>query len=116
MTRYRRRLTEERARETQRLQKVLEDANVKLDSVASDMLGVTGRLILDALCAGERDPDVLAEMASGTAAGQDRRSYARRVPGRFNDHHACMVARARSPTSTTSTRPIAPARRTGRRR
>jgi transposase len=63
VTRYRRQLTEERARETQRLQKVLEDANVKLSSVASDVLGVTGRMILDALCAGERDPDRLADMA-----------------------------------------------------
>ena len=43
VTRYRRQLTEERARETQRLQKVLEDASVKLSSVASDVLGVTGR-------------------------------------------------------------------------
>jgi hypothetical protein len=42
VTRYRRQLTEERARETQRLQKVLEDANVKLSSVASEVLGVTG--------------------------------------------------------------------------
>ena len=72
VTRYRRQLTEERARETQRLQKVLEDANVKLASVASDVLGVTGRMILDALCAGERDPDVLAEMAQRTTARQDR--------------------------------------------
>ena len=56
VTRYRRKLTEERARETQRLQKVLEDANVKLSSVVSQVLGVSGRMILNALCAGERDP------------------------------------------------------------
>ena len=74
VTRYRRQLTEERARETQRLQKVLEDANVKLSSVASDVLGVTGRMILDALCAGERDPEVLAGDGSQPAAVQDRRS------------------------------------------
>ena len=65
ITRYRRQLTEERSREAQRLQKVLEDANVKLSSVASNVLGVTGRMILDALCDGERDPDVLAAMAQG---------------------------------------------------
>jgi len=90
VTRYRRQLTEERARETQRLQKVLEDANVKLSSVASDVLGVTGRTILDALCAGERDPDVLAEMARSKLRAKigDLRQC---VPGRFNAHHASMV-------------------------
>jgi transposase len=90
VTRYRRQLTEERARETQRLQKVLEDANVKLSSVASDVLGMTGRMILDALCAGERDPDVLAEMARSRLRSKisDLRQC---VPGRFNDHHAGMV-------------------------
>ena len=90
VTRYRRQLTEERARETQRLQKVLEDANVKLSSVASDVLGVTGRLILDALCAGERDPEALAEMARSRLRSKigDLRQC---VPGRFNPHHARMV-------------------------
>jgi transposase len=90
VTRYRRQLTEERARETQRLQKVLEDANVKLTSVASDVLGVTGRMILDALCAGERNPEVLAEMARSRLRSKigDLRQC---VPGRFNDHHAAMV-------------------------
>ena len=90
VTRYRRQLTEERARETQRLQKVLEDANVKLSSVASDVLGMTGRMILDALCAGERDPEVLAEMARSRLRSKidDLRQC---VPGRFNDHHAGMV-------------------------
>jgi transposase len=90
VTRYRRQLTEERARETQRLQKVLEDANVKLSSVASDVLGVTGRMILDALCAGERNPEVLAEMAQRKLRAKigDLRQC---VPGRFNHHHAVMV-------------------------
>lgn len=91
VTRYRRRLTEERARETQRLQKVLEDANVKLSSVVSQVLGVSGRMILDALCAGERDPDVLAEMAQRKLRAKigDLRQC---VPGRFNEHHAVMVS------------------------
>jgi transposase len=90
VTRYRRQLIEERSREVQRLQKILEDANVKLTSVASDVLGVTGRLILDALCAGERDPDRLAEMAKQKLRAKigDLRQA---VPGRFNDHHARMV-------------------------
>jgi transposase len=90
ITRYRRQLIEERSREVQRLQKILEDANVKLTSVASDVLGVTGRLILDALCAGERDPDRLAEMAKQKLRAKidDLRQA---VPGRFNNHHARMV-------------------------
>lgn len=65
ITRYRRQLTEERSREIQRLQKLLEDANVKLSSVVSNVLGVTGRMILDALCSGERDPEAFAGMAQG---------------------------------------------------
>jgi transposase len=90
VTRYRRRLVEDRGRELMRLQKLLEDAQVKLDSVVSDITGVTARLILDALCAGERDPIVLANMAQ-------RRLKAKiallreAVPGRFNDHHAVLV-------------------------
>jgi transposase len=90
VTRYRRQLVEERSREVQRLQKTLEDANVKLTSVASDVLGVTGRLIIDALCAGERDPEHLAEMAQRRLRAKigDLRQA---VPGRFNDHHARMV-------------------------
>ena len=60
VTRYRRRIGEERGRELQRLQKLLEDAQVKLDSVVSDINGVTARGILKALCEGERDPERLA--------------------------------------------------------
>ena len=90
ITRYRRQLTEERSREVQRLQKLLEDANVKLTSVATHVLGVTGRMILDALCAGERDPDVLAGMAKGRL--KVKAEYLRQcVPGRFNEFHAVMT-------------------------
>ena len=63
VTRYRRRVLEESGREQQRLQKLLEDAQVKLDSVVSDITGVSSRLILNALCDGERDPEVLADLA-----------------------------------------------------
>ncbi len=90
MTRYRRQLTEERARETQRLQKLLEDANVKLGSVVSDVLGVTGRAILDALCAGERDPQVFAGMARSHLKKKTD-LLAQCVPGRFGDFHATMT-------------------------
>lgn len=62
-TRYRAKVTEERSREKQRLLKTLEAAGIKLDNVASDTFGVSGRLMLQALVDGERDPVVLAGMA-----------------------------------------------------
>jgi transposase len=65
LTRYRRSLIRDRTREKQRLEKLLEDAQIKLSVVASDMFGVSGRGILAALIAGQRDPQVLAEMARG---------------------------------------------------
>ena len=89
ITRYRRQLTEERAREVQRLQKLLEDANVKLSAVVSQTTGVTARMILDAMCAGERDPDVLAGMAQRKLKAK-KDLLARAVPGRFGEFHAVM--------------------------
>jgi transposase len=65
LTRHGRRLTEERTRTIQRLEKVLQDAGIKLTSVASTVLGKTGRAILAALLGGEEDPAVLAELARG---------------------------------------------------
>jgi transposase len=65
LTRYRATLIGEHTRETNRLQKVLEDAVIKLASVDSDVLGVSGRAMLDALTQGTRDPDVLADLARG---------------------------------------------------
>jgi hypothetical protein len=61
LTRYRKAQIEERAREAQRLDKVLQDAGIKLSSVASQVMGVSSLAILRALVAGERDPQVLAE-------------------------------------------------------
>jgi transposase len=90
VTRYRRRVAEEAVREQQRLQKLLEDAQVKLDSVVSAITGVSARLILEALCAGERDPEVLAELAKAKL----RRKIPQlreAVPGRFSEHHAILV-------------------------
>jgi len=66
LTRYRKAQIEERTREAQRLDKVLQDAGIKLSSVASDVLGVSGRAMLRALIAGTRDPETLAELARGT--------------------------------------------------
>jgi transposase len=63
LTRSRTAITRERGREVQRLEKLLEDAGIKLSSVASDITGVSGRAMLEALVAGQRDPAVLAELA-----------------------------------------------------
>ncbi len=65
LTRRRRTLVRERAQEANRLHKTLEDTGIKLDCVASDILGVSGRLMLDALIAGQRDPQALAGLAKG---------------------------------------------------
>ena len=66
-TRYRRELIEERTREKQRTEKLLESAAIKLSSVVSDLHGVTGRDIMDHLIAGERDPKALAQLARARA-------------------------------------------------
>lgn len=65
LLRYRTSLVQERAREINRVQKVLEDANVKLSSVATNVLGVSGRQMLEAMVAGKEDPEALAQMAKG---------------------------------------------------
>ena len=65
LTRRRRTLVRERAQETNRLHKALEDTGIKLDCVATDILGVSGRAMLDALLDGERDPRTLAALAKG---------------------------------------------------
>src|SRR5258708_2527082 len=86
LTRARTVITRERTREVQRLEKLLEDAGIKLSSVASDITGVSGRAMLEALIAGQRDPAVLADLA--------RRRMRSKIPavtealtGRFNAHH-----------------------------
>jgi transposase len=90
LTRARTTITRQRAREIQRLEKLLEDAGIKLSAVASDITGVSGRAMLEALVAGERSPDVLADMA--------KRRMRSKIPeltealtGRFSDHHAFLV-------------------------
>ena len=91
LTRYRKTVIQERTREVQRLEKLLEGAGIKLSSVASDILGVSGRAMLAALVAGERDPQVLADLA--------KRRLRSKIPqlqealeGRFSSHHAVLVA------------------------
>ena len=65
LTRYRKTQIQERSREANRLHKALEDTGIKLDCVATDILGVSGRLMLDALVHGTTDPEVLADLAKG---------------------------------------------------
>jgi transposase len=93
LTRYRKRLIQAHSAECQRIQKTLEDAGIKLDSVATDVLGVSGRAMLAALVAGERDPKVLAELAKGKL----RKKFPQlrqALRGRFGDHHALLVGLA----------------------
>ncbi len=90
LTRYRKRLIQTHTAEQQRAQKILEDAGIKLDSVASDIFGVSGRAMLHALIAGERDPDVLADLAKGKLRGKIP-ILREALRGRFRDHHATML-------------------------
>jgi transposase len=90
LTRYRSKIIGERVRETQRVQKLLEDAGIKLDSVVTDVLGVSGRRMLEALIAGERDPEVLAEMAL-TRMRPKIGVLREALVGRFNEHHALLL-------------------------
>ena len=91
LTRYRVDLVEARTAEKQRVEKLLEDAQIKVSVVASDIFGVSGRAMMTALIAGERDPETLAEMARGrmrTKTTQLREAFI----GRFNDHHAFLLS------------------------
>ena len=90
LTRTRTTLTRDRAREVQRLEKLLEDAGIKLSSVATDITGVSGRAMLEALIDGQRDPAVLADLA--------KRRLRSKIPeltealtGRFSEHHAFLA-------------------------
>jgi transposase len=90
LTRYRSTQIAERTREAQRLHKALEDTNIKLDCVAPDILGKSGRAMLDALLAGSTDPQVLADLALG--------KLRKKIPalrdalqGRFEPLHALLI-------------------------
>ncbi len=91
LTRYRRTQIAERKREAQRLHKALEDTGIKLDCVATDILGKSGRAMLDALVAGTTDPEVLADLALG--------KLRKKIPalrdalqGRFEPLHALLIS------------------------
>ncbi|MGW1909630.1 IS110 family transposase [Streptomyces sp. NPDC002076] len=90
LTRARTQMTRERGQIVQRLEKLLEDTGIKLAAVASDIMGVSGRAMLEALIGGERDPQTLADLA--------KRKLRNKIPeltealtGRFRDHHAFLT-------------------------
>jgi transposase len=90
LTRYRKRQIEDRAQEVNRLYRVLEDAGIKLASVVSDVMGVSGRAMVEALLQGQSDPTGLAELARGRLR---RKLPALReaLQGRFRAHHALLI-------------------------
>ena len=90
LTRQRSQLVGEQGRVTQRIQKVLEDANIKLSSVATDVLGVSGRLMLRSLIAGETDPTKLAELAQGKLQ-KKKSALEEALLGRVTAHHRFLL-------------------------
>lgn len=91
VTRTRVALVQTRSQSKNRVHKLLEDPNLKLGSVVSDLFGVTGRRILAALVAGERAPQVLASYALGTLKGK-RPPLELALTGQFTDHHGKLLA------------------------
>jgi transposase len=92
LTRYRVALIADRTREKNRVEKLLEDAQIKLSVVASDIFGVSGRAMLDALVGGERDPQVLAQLARASMRGKIS-TLEQAFVGCFTDHHAFLLRR-----------------------
>lgn len=90
LTRYRKAQIAERAREAQRLHKALEDTGIKLDCVATDILGASGRAMLGALIAGTTDPDVLADLAQGRLRAK-LPALREALEGRFDRFHAVWI-------------------------
>ena len=90
LTRTRTQLVREIARHTQRIQKTLEDANLKLTEVVSDILGVSGRAILTALVAGETDPERLTDLTHGRLKAS-RSALVDALHGRITAHHRFMI-------------------------
>ncbi len=90
LTRYRRKLIEERSREVNRIQKVLEGANIKLSSVATDVVGVSGRAMLEAMVNGIEDTKALADMAKGNLR-RKKASLEKALQGLIGKHQRMML-------------------------
>lgn len=91
LTRTRKQLSREVVEHTQRIQKVLETCNIKLASVASNILGKSGRAMLEAMAAGESDPVKLADLARGTLKAK-RGQLREALHGRVRDHHRTLIS------------------------
>jgi transposase len=91
LTRYRKAQIKERQREANRLHKALEDTGIKLDCVATDILGKSGRDMLDALCAGTTDPEILADLARGKLR-KKLPALREALVGRFEPLHALLIS------------------------
>ncbi len=90
ITRYRKKLIQSRTSELQRLGKVLQDAGVKIDSVASSLSTKSARDMIEALIGGQRDPRVLADLARGVMRSKIP-DLSMALAGRFGDHHAVLA-------------------------
>jgi transposase len=90
LTRTRMRLLQERTRLINRIHKVLEDANLKLASVVSDVMGVTGQAILWALVAGQEDPEYLSHLARGSLVKKEDQLQAA-LQGNLSAHHRMQL-------------------------
>ena len=89
--RYKRKMLQQGASERNRLQKVLEDANIKVGSILTDVFGVTGTLIIHSLIEGERDANVLAQCARGSLV-RKRAILSQSLQGNVSEHHRYMLA------------------------
>jgi transposase len=90
LTRTRKQLVRELSQHSQRVQKVLEDGNIKLGSVLSNIMGLSGRAMLDAIVAGETDPERLADLAQGLAK-KKRPQIIESLRGRVTQHHRNLL-------------------------
>jgi transposase len=90
LTRYRSSLAADRARLVNRIQKTLEDTNIKLASVATDITGKSSRAILDAMLAGEQDPEILADLAQGRMKAK-KEQLAQSLQGTLGEHHRFLL-------------------------
>ena len=102
LTRYRRSVIRERTREKQRVEQLLEDAQIKLSSVISDIFGVSGRQMLQALIAGQRNPKALAQLARASMRSKIA-VLEEALTGHFDDHHGflCQLMLERIDAATT---------------
>lgn len=91
LTRYRKHQTQDRTREVNRLHRVLEDAGIKLSTVATDVMGASGRAMLEALLHGTTDPAVLADLARGKLR-KKLPALRHALAGRFRPHHGFLLS------------------------